>query len=69
MKKVGLVLVGLVVLLVAAVLVAPRLIDWNGYKPEIAQAVKEATGRTLVIGGDIEVSIFPGISFGLSDVS
>ena len=69
MKKVGLVLLGLVVLLVAAVLVAPRLIDWNGYKPEIAQAVKEATGRTLVIGGDIEVSIFPGISFGLSDVS
>ena len=69
MKKVGLVLLGLVVLLVAAVLVAPRLIDWNGYKPEIAQAVKEATGRTLVIGGDIEVSIFPGISFRLSDVS
>ncbi|MCH7692657.1 MAG: AsmA family protein [Proteobacteria bacterium] len=69
MKKVGLVLLGLVVLLVVAVVAAPRLIDWNGYKPEIAQAVKEATGRTLVIGGDIELSIFPGISFRLSDVS
>ena len=69
MKKVGLVLLGLIVLLVVAVVAAPLLIDWNGYKPEIAQAVKEATGRTVVIGGDIEVSIIPDISFRLSDVS
>ena len=47
----------------------PQLIDWNGYKSAIAAAVKDATGRDLVIGGDIEIAILPGISFGLSDVS
>ena len=69
MKMFGFALLGLIVLLVAAVLVVPQLIDWNGYKSDIAAAVKDATGRDLVIGGDIEIAILPGISFGLSDVS
>ena len=69
MKKIGIVLLGLIVLLVVAVLAVPRLIDWNGYKAEIAQAVKEATGRDLTIGGDIEVSILPDVSFALSGLT
>jgi len=69
MKKIGIVLLGLIVLLVVAVLAVPRLIDWNGYKAEIAQAVKEATGRDLTIGGEIEVSILPDVSFALSGLT
>lgn len=68
LKKVGIGLTIVVVLLVGAALLTPRLIDWNAYKPEITAAVRDATGRDLVIGGDIEVSIFPGISFSASDV-
>lgn len=68
LKKVGIGLAIVVVLLVGAALLIPRLIDWNDYKPEITAAVRDATGRDLVIGGDIEVSIFPGISFAASDV-
>ena len=56
------VLIGLGVvaaLLLAAVFVVPSLVDWNGYKPRIADAVREATGRDLVIEGDIGLSILP----------
>ena len=68
MKKLGIGLLGLIVLLVAAIAVVPRVIDWNGYKSDIVQVVKDATGRDLVIGGDIEVAILPGITFELRDV-
>lgn len=56
------VLIGLGVvalLLLAAVFIVPSLVDWNGYKPRIADAVREATGRDLVIDGDIGLSILP----------
>lgn len=54
----GLVLV-LVVLVIAAVIVLPMVIDPNDYKPQIVEAVKEHTGRDLVIEQDLELSVFP----------
>ena len=68
MKKVGIGVLALLVLVVAAVTVVPMVIDWNGYKPDIAQAVKAATGRDLVIGGDIKVRVLPEIAFSFADV-
>lgn len=59
MKKVLWALVGLLVLIAAAVVVVPGMIDWNGYKGLIAAEVKKATGRDLVIAGDISVSVLP----------
>lgn len=59
MKRVLLILVGLIVLVVAAALVAPSFIDWNQYKGEIAGAVERATGRTLVMSGDLSLSVLP----------
>ncbi|RKQ68129.1 AsmA family protein [Oceanibaculum indicum] len=56
------VLIGLgvvAVVLLAAVFLVPSLVDWNGYKPRIAEAVREATGRDLVIDGNIGLSILP----------
>ena len=35
--------------------------DPNDYKPQIVQLVKERTGRTLTISGDIRLKIFPKI--------
>jgi uncharacterized protein involved in outer membrane biogenesis len=45
--------------LIAALLVAPSLIDLDKYKPEILAAVKKATGRELVIDGPISLSLLP----------
>ncbi|MDH3474953.1 MAG: AsmA family protein, partial [Rhodospirillales bacterium] len=68
MKKLGLVVLGLIVIIVVAVIAVPRFIDWNGFKPEIAEAVRDATGRELRIDGDIEVTIWPGLEFSVSGI-
>jgi len=58
-KKV-LVVIGLVVVvLVAAILVGPSLIDLNRYKTEIAAAAEAATGRRLTIEGDLSARLLP----------
>lgn len=58
----------MVVVLIAAVLIVPRLIDWNAYKPEIAAAVRDATGREFHIDGNLEVNLIPGAEFSASGV-
>ncbi len=68
MKKV---LLGIVAFLIVLVLVAffgPAAYDWNGHKSDIADAVRDATGRELVIDGDISVSLLPEVSVDLSGV-
>lgn len=59
MKKVLYIIGGLVGLFVVALLVVPNFINWNAYKPEIADQVRTLTGRELVISGDIDLKIFP----------
>lgn len=59
MKKFLWAIGGLLVLLVAAVLIVPNVIDWNSYKPEISEQVRKLTGRELVIAGDIDLKILP----------
>src|SRR5438105_157608 len=56
----------LVALLVLAVLILPFVFDPNQYKGNIAQAVKDATGRGLKIDGKIGWTGFPrlGITVG-----
>src|SRR5437868_5730524 len=51
----------LVVLLIAAVLIITATFDPNQYKPQIVKAVKDKTGRTLAIDGDIRLKLFPKI--------
>ncbi len=53
------VLLGLVVLFVAAVLVGPSFIDWNAQKDRIAREVRNLTGRELKIDGDMELRVLP----------
>lgn len=43
--------------------------DPNRYKAQIEQAVKEHTGRTLKLAGDIKVAIFPSLGADVSKVS
>jgi len=69
MRKFALVMAVLVVALVVAIVVLPRLVGLNSFKPMIAESVREATGRELQIGGDVGLAILPGLSLQLSDVS
>ena len=72
MRRLRIVLAGVVVLgtaLVVAAIAIIKSIDINEYRGDIAQAVKEATGRNLVIDGemDLEISLEPTVV--VSDVS
>ncbi|MEW5773858.1 MAG: AsmA family protein [Thermodesulfobacteriota bacterium] len=58
-KILGMVLGALVVLVVLAALILPRVVNPNAYKTKIAELVRERTGRTLTFGGDLSLSVFP----------
>jgi AsmA protein len=49
--------------LVAGALLAylAATLDPNQYKPQIVQAVKDQTGRSLTLAGDIELAFFPNL--------
>ncbi len=58
-------------LLVLAIIVLPMVVDPNDYKPQISQAVESATGRSLMIEGDLDLSVFPwlGLAIGKTELS
>ncbi|MGE4296980.1 MAG: AsmA family protein [Desulfovibrionaceae bacterium] len=58
-------LVGVVVLLLAAVVLIPLFVDVNDFKQEIAAQVRERTGRELVFEGDISLHVFPRVALEL----
>ena len=49
----------LVLLLVAAVFVAPSFVDWNSQKARISAEARKITGRDLVIDGDVSLTLLP----------
>src|SRR5258708_15981388 len=59
----------MVALIVAGLLTAWWLVNPNDYKGRIATAVKESTGRDLVLKGDIKLSVFPWIALQLGPAS
>jgi AsmA protein len=60
---------GIIVLIVAGLLAVWWLVNPNDYKGRIAEAVKESTGRELVLKGDIKLSVFPWIALELGPAS
>ncbi len=58
---------GLVALLIALAVALPLFFDPNDHRDQIAQGVKEATGRTLEIKGDITLSVFPWLAISLGE--
>lgn len=68
MRKAILIVAGLVAVLAGAVLIVPRVIDWNAYKPNIAQAVRDATGREFHIDGQLDIKLIPGAEFSAAGV-
>ena len=59
LKVLGLVAGAIVALVVAITFVLAFFIDPNDYKDQIAQAVGDATGRTLTLEGNLELEVFP----------
>ena len=57
--------VSLLVLVAAAAVIVPMVVDPNDYKPQIEQAAKDQTGRDLRITGDIGISVFPWLALDL----
>ncbi len=66
LKWVGLAVVCLVVIVIAALLIIPRFIDARHYREPLEKMVSEASGRPFSVGGDVSLSLFPwaGVSFG-----
>ena len=49
----------LLVLVVAALFIVPSVLDWEGFKPEIAERLEAITGRKVAIDGPLEVTLLP----------
>jgi AsmA protein len=60
---------GIIGLFVAGLLAVWLLVNPNDYKGRIAAAVKESTGRELVLKGDIKLSVFPWVALELGPAS
>ena len=60
---------GVVALAVLAIAVVVAAFDPNKYKPELAAAVKDKTGRTLAIEGNLGLTIFPSIGIAVGKTS
>jgi uncharacterized protein involved in outer membrane biogenesis len=58
-KKILIAVGALLVLAVAAILVVPSFINWNGYKTQIEAEARRQTGRALSIDGDISLALLP----------
>jgi len=56
---------GVAILGLAAVLVVPRVVDVQKYKPLLMEQVSKATGLQVSLAGDLNLSIFPwlGVTF------
>src|SRR5947199_6235674 len=63
------VIAGLVVLLVLGAVVFAMTFNPNRYKGEIERLVKERTGRTLALRGDLEVALWPALGAKVNGVT
>ncbi len=59
MRKLFFAFLGILLLAITAVLVAPYLVDWNAQKPRIVAELRELTGRDLEISGDLSLAVIP----------
>ena len=60
---------GLVALVVLVIAIVAATFDPNKHKPEIAAAVKDRTGRTLAIEGNLALTFFPSIGIAVGRTS
>ncbi len=59
----------MVLLLITAACILPFVINPNDFKPEIAAAVKDRTGRELLLDGELKLSLFPWLGIAIGKVT
>lgn len=69
MKKVLIGVGGVIVLLIATALIVPSFIDWSAYRQRIAEQARALSGRKVVVGGDIRLTLFPTPTLVVHDLS
>jgi len=69
LKYLLLAVVGIAALVLIALVVLVATFDPNKYKPELAAAVLDRTGRTLAIEGNLGLSLFPSIGIASGKMS
>lgn len=57
--KIALIAVAIALSVLAAIWLGPRLVNVEAYKPALTEAVKQATGRELVIDGPLKLALLP----------
>jgi len=67
-RKIGLAVAAFVGVLALAIGLVPYLVDVEAYRPVIIEAVRDATGRELVIDGRVRLRMFPVPGIGAGQV-
>lgn len=62
-------LLGLILVIIAAAIILPFIIPMDTYKQEITARVEAATGRKLIINGELKAQVLPNIGVELQDVT
>lgn len=62
------VIASLVVIIIAAILIIPRVVDVNKYKSELEKKIAQASGRPFSVSDDIRLSVFPWVGISFSDL-
>lgn len=52
-------LLGILLVAIILILVAPSFIDWNSYRDDIVRELREASGQDIAIDGDISFAVLP----------
>jgi AsmA protein len=68
-KILGAVVGGLIALFLVALAAVWLFVNPNDYKPKIVVAVKQATGRDLVLSGDLKLAVFPWVALEMGPAS
>src|SRR4051794_41858231 len=58
-RRILLALVGLVVLLAGALWIVPRLLDWESWRPQLAELASARLGRPVQLDGPITLVLLP----------
>lgn len=58
----------LIVVVAAAILVLPMMIDWQSHRPRLVTLVSDATGRQVTIDGSIELVLLPQPALRVRDI-
>jgi AsmA protein len=68
-KIIGIIIGLIFVLLIAGILLLPKLLNTDTFKQQITQQVEHYTGQKLTIEGDVKLSLFPWLSVDTGAIS